>query len=251
MSSALFEQYKAALRKGHLALLGGALAEAADAYREAARLVPDRALPHAGLGTALYRMGRVAEGDDAFEAALRIAPGDEATLAARTTTRRELGLDGPPATVPAVAPPDEAGATAEAVDWPAIDLPSPAPEEPSPDLDPDVLLAEAADRLADGDAAGARDRMLAAVAVHRAAGRPDAALDVCFQLLAVAPGDPGVHLAIAGLQLDRGWQSLAADKIALLLRLTSLTGDTQAAADAHALAAERLRDEPQSVTVST
>ena len=85
--------------------------------------------------------------------------------------------------------------------------------------------------------------MLLAVMVHREAGRLDAALEACLQLLTTAPGDPQVHLAIANLQLDRGWTSLATEKIELLLRLTTLTGDTQATADAHGLAAERLRDE--------
>ena len=61
------------------------------------------------------------------------------------------------------------------------------------------------------------------------------------------PGDPHVHLAIANLQLDHGWTALAKEKIELLLRLTSLTGDTQAEADVHGLAAERLRDEPAPV----
>ena len=82
--------------------------------------------------------------------------------------------------------------------------------------------------------------------VHRAAGRLDAALEICLQLLTTAPGDPQVHLAIANLQLDRGWTALATEKIELLLRLTSLTGDTQAEADVHGLASERLRDEPVS-----
>ena len=109
-------------------------------------------------------------------------------------------------------------------------------------------MAEAAALFEDGDAALASEKMLTAVAVHRAAGRLDAALDVCFQLLAIAPGDPHVHLAIANLQLDRGWTPLAREKIDLLLRLTSLTGDTQAEADTHGLAAERLRDEPVGAT---
>ena len=81
------------------------------------------------------------------------------------------------------------------------------------------------------------------MAVHRGAGRIDAALDACLQLLAIAPGDPRVHLAIANLQLDRGWRSVATEKIELLLRLTSLSGDAQAEADVHLLAADRLRDE--------
>ena len=128
--------------------------------------------------------------------------------------------------------------------WPLIDLPSPPPppiEGPPPD--PETLLAEAAACIAAGDLAGARDRMLVAAIVHRSAGRLDAALEVCLQLLTTAPGDPHVHLAIANLQLDRGWTDLATEKIELLLRLTSLTGDTQAEADVHGLASERLRDD--------
>ena len=41
----------------------------------------------------------------------------------------------------------------------------------------------------------ARDPLLLAVGVHREAGRLDAALDACLELLAIAPGDPRVHLA--------------------------------------------------------
>jgi len=116
------------------------------------------------------------------------------------------------------------------------------PVGPPPNVD--TLMADATALIDAGDLLAARNLMLTAVAVHRAAGRPDAALDVCLQLLALAPGDAYVHLAIAGLQLDRGWRPLATEKIALLLRLTALTGNTQAEADVHALAAERVRDEP-------
>jgi len=134
-----------------------------------------------------------------------------------------------------------------AIPWPAIDLPSaPPPPIVGPPPDPEALMAEAHELIDAGNAKDARNLMLTAVMVHRAAGRPDAAIDVCLQLLALAPGDAHVHLAIAGLQLDRGWRTLATDKIGLLLRLTALTGDTQAEADAHALAAERLRDEQPS-----
>jgi hypothetical protein len=129
--------------------------------------------------------------------------------------------------------------------WPALDLPSsPPPPMVGPPPDTEELMAEAMALFDGGDAAGAGEKMLTAVAVHRAAGRLDAALDVCFQLLAIAPGDPQAHLAIANLQLDRGWTPLAREKIDLLVRLTALTGDTQAEADVHGLAAGRLRDEP-------
>jgi tetratricopeptide (TPR) repeat protein len=429
----LFEQYKEALRKGHLAARAGKIDAALSAYGEAARLAPDRAAPHTSSATALHRAGRAADAHASFERALAIAPDDEATLRARAVVFEESGrsasaaadlerlaealegagrradalaaarrsvvltatparrglvarLEAPeadratpapappaaspppaapqtnelpkvakssraratsiqpaapptskreaspqparpskqaapkpavkarvatepvepvepveseagsptgprvdateapvaervsaepeaprrpeppaeprvePSTEPPVTPQAEPHVTPQAepsvsppaeappdpsIPWPAVDLPSPPPPTPvGPPPNVDTLMADATALIDAGDLVAARNVMLAAVAVHRAAGRPDAALDVCLQLLALAPGDAYVHLAIAGLQLDRGWQTLATEKIALLLRLTALTGDTQAEADVHALAAERVRDEP-------
>lgn len=397
MSDSLFDQYKAALRRGHLAALAGDLDSALEAYADASDLVPERALPIASQGTVLHRLGRWSEASAAFDLALRMAPDDEVSLRARAQARDERGLRSgaaadferlafvldvagrsadaadaarraadleptaaresladrltaaaahtadlvpppPPrsagpehAPEPAVegafddgidaegvdrnrwaeamlgdpeseperdpdvpqdapqdalpdAPPDaeapaprmdaasralaariaELGTQPKWVDmsdreigpagedgakWPALDLPSPPPpplEGPPPD--PETLLAEAAALIAEGDVATARDRMLIAVMVHREAGRLDAALEVCLQLLTTAPGDPQVHLAIANLQLDRGWTELATEKIELLKRLTALTGDTQAEADVHGLASERLRDDTLSAS---
>ena len=349
MSDTLFDQYKAALRRGHLAALAGDLQAALNAYIAASTLVPERALPIASQGTVLHRLGRWPEAADAFDLALRLAPDDEAALRARAAAREQRGLSSgaaadlerlafvldvagrsaeaasaarraadleptpardaladrlaaaashvadllpapvaavdeppPPAgelTVEDVAEPEvmsaasaalaariaELGTQPEWVDmserpvgqgdgdpaesgqWPPIDLPSPAPppiEGPPPD--PETLLADAAALIDAGDAAAARDLMLTAAVVHRAAGRIDAALEVCLQLLTTAPGDPQVHLAIANLQLDRGWTAVAAEKLELLTRLTALTGDTQAEADVRGLAADRLRDESPS-----
>jgi tetratricopeptide (TPR) repeat protein len=360
VSDTLFDQYKAALRRGHLAALAGDLEGALEAYALASRLVPERPLPIASQGTVLHRLGRWPEAAEAFDRALSLVPDDETSLRARATARGERGLRSgaaadferlafvldvggrsteaadaarraadlePSATrealaerlasaaaqaadlvsarpMPAGAPGDrlpeaaappendeadtapgpiveeagpaevmsaasaalaakiaELGTQPEWVDlgdrpvgaaagdqpegghWPPIDLPSPPPlpiDGPPPD--PESLLAEAAALIDAGDTAAARDLMLTAAIVHRAAGRLDAALEVCLQLLTTAPGDPQVHLAIANLQLDRGWTAVAAEKIDLLARLTALTGDTQAEADVHGLAADRLRD---------
>jgi len=340
VSGPLFEQYREALRRGHLSTLAGDLEDALEAYREAARLVPERTPALASQGTLLHRLDRWPEAAEAFDTALRLAPDDEATLRARATARAERGMrsgaagdyerlafvldvagradeaaeaarladeqestptraaladrltrvaagevvERPAPEAPAPEPPapeaaarepghapetahptangkatgawpvedDLAGLRAVAAghhpgqgSWPAIDLPSPPPPPiVGPPPDPEELMAEAAELYDAGDLAAASEKMLIAVAVHRAAGRLDAALDACFQLLAIAPGDPHVHLAIANLQLDRGWTPLAREKIDLLVRLTSLTGDTQAEADVHGLASERLRDEP-------
>jgi tetratricopeptide (TPR) repeat protein len=348
VSGPLFDQYKAALRRGHMSALAGDLDDALEAYREAARLVPERTLSLASQGTVLHRLDRWPEAAEVFDTALRLAPDDEATLRARATAREERGmgsgaaadlerlafvldvagrapeaanvarraneLDPTPARSaladrlarsaspnvaahaepeaargaleaepeakedsanaggpvwpaaddldvepPSLSPADgSAGSAAAAAGasngtgedgarWPAIDLPTPPPPPMvGPPPDTEQLMAEAAALFDVGDTSSAIERMLSAVAVHRAGGRFDAALDVCFQLLAIAPGDPHVHLAIANLQLDRGWTPLAREKIDLLLRLTSLTGDTQAEADTLGLASERLRDEPVS-----
>ena len=92
MSGSLFDQYKAVLRRGHLAALAGNLDEALEAYVAAARLVPDRALPVASQGTVLHRLDRWPEAAEAFERALRLAPDDEAALRARAVAREARGL---------------------------------------------------------------------------------------------------------------------------------------------------------------
>jgi tetratricopeptide (TPR) repeat protein len=242
MARPLFEQYKEALRRGHLALLGGELEAALAAYREAADLVPDRPLPHASMGTVLGKLGRRDEALAAFDRALAIAPADEATLRAREDALQE----GAPAAAPglaavAEAPREPGGEDAAVEARPAIDLPA-SPPTPllGPPPDPALLQAEADAAVDAGDPATARDRLLHAIVVHRGAGRLDAALDAGLQALATAPGDPGVHLAIANLQLDRGWRAVASEKVQLLLRLSSLAGDAQAEADARRLAVDRL-----------
>jgi tetratricopeptide (TPR) repeat protein len=276
----LFEEYKDALRRGHVALLGDEFEAAIDAYREAAALVPDRPLPHASLGTVLARLGRREEALEAFDRALALSPDDEATLRARAAlaagaVEADQGpvRAGPDAAAPTevseaprvpettegpVAPParetpggplapepgSEMATGQGGGSWPAIDLPSaPAPALLGPPPDPALLQAEADAFIDAGDPTSARDPLLLAAAAHREAGRLDAALDACLQLLAIAPGDPRVHLALANLELDRGWRPVATEKIELLLRLTSLSGDAQAEADVHLLAADRLRDE--------
>lgn len=91
MSQILFEQYKDALRRGHLALQAGRLNLAIEAYREAIALAPDRALPYASLGSAWRRLGRPIEAETAFGAALERAPHDEGALRGRAALREDQG----------------------------------------------------------------------------------------------------------------------------------------------------------------
>lgn len=83
MSEALYERYKDALRRGHVAALRGRPEDALEAYGEAARLAPDRALPLVGAGTVLATLGKHGEALTAFAAALERTPANEAALRGR------------------------------------------------------------------------------------------------------------------------------------------------------------------------
>jgi len=83
VSEALYERYKDALRRGHVAALRGRLDAALVAYGEAAELAPERALPHASLGSVLRRLDRDDEALAAFGVALERVPRDETALTGR------------------------------------------------------------------------------------------------------------------------------------------------------------------------
>ena len=91
MSEVLYEQYKDALRRGHVASLRGRLDAAAAAYREAARVAPERALPYVGLGGVLARLGKADDALAAYAAALDRAPTDEGAMHGRADVLAALG----------------------------------------------------------------------------------------------------------------------------------------------------------------
>ncbi len=91
MTETLYEGYKDALRRGHVAALRGRLEVAAGAYREASRMAPDRALPYVGLGGVLARLGRSDEALAAYATALGRAPADEGALRGRADLQAEAG----------------------------------------------------------------------------------------------------------------------------------------------------------------
>jgi len=311
MSEALYEQYKEALRRGHVAALRGRLDVAEAAYRAAAAIAPDRALPYASLGGVLRRQNRPADALAAYGAALARAPEDEGALRGRAelnagtgrrseaaadyealsrvaeragrltdacdaarralelaesrSRRRELErlegmLRAPGEDRSAVDALDQALRILEAAEAPRAgsevpeppvepeagggepagsipeDAPADEPRTASPP-DPEVLRAVADALLGSGDIGGAADRYLALAALHRAAGRPDAAMDACLALLTVAPSDHRLQLAIAAIQKDQGWSEPAAEKLRLLARLAELDDDAEARAAVAAFSA--------------
>lgn len=83
MSTSIYETYKDALRRGHVAALRRRFDVAIAAYLEAAAIAPDRPLPHASIGGILLRTGRADEAADAYDRALALGPRDEAALRGR------------------------------------------------------------------------------------------------------------------------------------------------------------------------
>ena len=91
MSQSVYERYKDALRRGHVAALRGKLDVAIAAYLEAASIAPDRPLPHASLGGILLRSGRAGEAGEAYDRALALGPRDESALRGRADAMVALG----------------------------------------------------------------------------------------------------------------------------------------------------------------
>jgi tetratricopeptide (TPR) repeat protein len=273
MTESLYERYKEALRRGHVAAQGGHFEDALGAYGEATALAPDRALPLVGIGSILMRLGKAREAATAYGKALDHAPADEAALRGRAdallalgdrvgaaddldrlaavlegsgrggeavdTARRALDLAESRdrrASLQAMVDRLQADAGAAAANRNVIDRAearlrgpigeeAPPPEPPPPPFDAAAAMAAVEDAAASGDAVATREAALSAARGHRGAGQLHAAIDVCYQALATNPADPGLHLSLAELYLDRGWRSVAADKLVLLSRLVDLQDD--------------------------
>lgn len=300
---ALYERYKAALQRGHVASVQGRIVDALTAYAEAAEIAPERATPHTSAGTALMRSDRAREAVEQYELALRLAPGDVAALRGRAgalealdrrheaaaaydavadacssagkladavdAARRGLELaegrdrrqtltelverlraadpedrgrialeqamrvldagdQGERTAIPA----DRAGEDIhDTVEGTAPEVPEPAQlparravldRDLPPDADP-AGLARAAEAAIDGDdREAAVQRFLDLAAAYRRSGSPDAALDACYAGLSIVPDHAVIHLALVELYDERGWRSLADEKLALLERLVML-----------------------------
>jgi Flp pilus assembly protein TadD len=276
----VFEKYRNALRRGHVAALRGRSAEAIAAYHEAAALVPDRAAPHVGRGRVELDAGDQDAAREAFEAALSRDP--EEVVALDGLALALMGLDRP---VDAAGTLDRlAAVTLAAGDAdgavsileravaladsrqrrreiarlrPAIEAPVDdadwlrelPPEAPGETDDAEVASAPpasvvdaGADRIralaerveAHGEARDVPGLMSAARALARH-GRLSAALDACFEALTIAPTDPEVHGVLATLYDRRGWDELARHKADLLSRYLAILddpGDLDATAEA-------------------
>ena len=105
-------------------------------------------------------------------------------------------------------------------------LPGPVGEsEHQPTGDELLAAAEAADLA--GDQKALRSLLVWTARAYAREGRFDAGLDAAHRLLQRGPGDVDAHLVLVELYVDRNWNTLAAEKLALLGRLADLDGDEE------------------------
>ena len=167
------------------------------------------------------------------------APGD---TAAAEALERALGvLDSGPGVGPRDS--DADAAVTDALTDDGAEPPRPVAPDPA------ILTLAVEEALETGDLDEARRRALIAANGHRAVGQFHAAMDACYQALAIMPSDPDIHLLLAELYLDRGWRGPAADKLVLLGRLSQLTGDGATRGRLCYLAAARFPDDPRLAAV--
>lgn len=116
--AALYERYRDALRRGHVAALRGRPDAALVAYDEAAGIAPERALPHVSIGAVLAGLGRANDALAAYDRALERARADETALAGRADALIALGrrVDAAEALATLAEALDAMGRTAEACD---------------------------------------------------------------------------------------------------------------------------------------
>ncbi len=199
--------------------------------------------------------GRIADACDAARMALEAAElrGRRRQLQSSADRLQAVAADDPIAAealarARSILGPVSVVADASATEADASDGPPPPEAEPATP-DPLFLTLAVEEALEAGDLEEARRRALVAAIGHRAAGQFHAAMDACYQALAILPSDPDIHLLLAELYLDRGWRGPAADKLVLLGRLSQLTGDHATRGRLCYLAAARFPDDPRLAAV--
>ncbi len=195
------------------------------------------------LAETMERDSRLADACDVARTALELA---ESRGRRQHVERIVAGLR---ATSPVDAAAAEALARAEGVLETAPGVGAPLTAAPAEAPDPARLTLAVEEALEAGDLEEARRRALVAAQAHRAVGQYHAAMDACYQGLAIEPADPDIHLLLVELYLDRGWNGPAADKLVLLGRLSKLTGDGATRGRLCYLAAAKFPDDPRLAAV--
>jgi tetratricopeptide (TPR) repeat protein len=219
MSEPVFERYKEALKKGHVAMFKGKPKDALVHYQEAAKLVGHRPLAYVNMGSVLLQMGRAHEAVAAYDEALIRAPDElqalngkaSALLAAgRRAEAEEVLRHVAELEVEERHRAAEADADARLAAW------SGGPERL-------MVAAEQAEQA--GKAAAAIEAYVGASSGYVERDQLDAALDSCERALALSLGAPSVHLQMVRIYFQRGWTELAVERLVLLDRLLAFEND--------------------------
>jgi tetratricopeptide (TPR) repeat protein len=227
----VFERYKEALKRGHVAVFRGRPKEALAAYQEAARLVGHRALPWVSMGAVLLQMGKVQESIAAYDEALVRSPGDRQALGGMAMALTAAGR---------LAEAEAVEARVETLDHEESQLRAAAAAsamDHSYGRGPERIIAMAGDAAVRGDVRSAVEGYVAAAADYQGLGNLDAALDACYRALIVAAGAPGIHLRMTRVYLQLGWGELATERLMLLDRLLQLDDDRLAREELSQIAA--------------
>jgi tetratricopeptide (TPR) repeat protein len=189
------------------------------------------------------REGRLADASDAARRALELAEsrGRRRSIERLVAALRIAAPDDPAAAEALARAADVLDSVPTLADLGSADAAADVPPPPRPAM----LTLAVEEALEAGDLEEARKRALVAAQAHREVGQFHAAMDACYQALAIMPADPDIHLLLAELYLDRGWRGQAADKLVLLGRLSQLTGDGATRGRLCYLAAARFPDDPR------
>ena len=235
MSQALYEEYKEALRRGHVAALRGRLDVAEAAYRAAAAIAPDRALPYVSLGAVLRRAERIDDALASFGVALSLAPEDEGALRGRAELQAERGRRAEAAldfeTLAGVL--ERAGRLTDAADAArrALELAESRSRRREMERLGGLLRGSGEDR----DAVDALDRALRILEAVEAPAEPgpgDVARQEPEPGVPAPPPDPAVLRAVADALLDSGDVRGGTERLLALAELHRAAGRLDAAMDA-------------------
>lgn len=224
MTDTVSEQYKEALRRGHLAVVKGRPLEAVQHYEEAGRLAADRPVPFVSIGSVFLQMRRPRESVRAYDEALRRAPNDLEALRGKARALEAEGETREAGTL------EQRAAELEATDQAAMQAQRVRSAQAS-GMEQRFGAAVAASRASDG--AMAVQEFMATAHGYLVEGAHGAAFDALMRALAVRPGALDVHLVMADIYLRRGWKGLGVERLLLIERRLGVDADPGAQ---HALA---------------
>ena len=217
----MFARYQASLRAGHQLAADGKFREALGQYQAAARVAGERALPQIGIGGMYLRLGKAKDALAAYDRALAAEPDNLDALSGRAAALLAAGKRTEAASVTAH--------IASLRESPAA--PAGVPAEMRTPLSRAETLAIAGEQAHHaGEREAAIDAWLAEAKVHSDERHFDAALDAVMRALSLDTGSIRVHLELCRLDLERGWQVEAAQRVAALRRLLVLAPDADMSA---------------------